>query len=152
MKLTVALCLLAAASPSLGQASSYRRTCDTIKHWQITAGHRLSARCGGPRGRFPTELDLNLCYGNRDGVLVHADNGRAFSTCTIHSISTETGYIDATCPRDNGQRIPANIGTDDFIQNENGRLTCFGHLGPCNGCLSPEGENGTAPAPKKRIA
>ncbi|KAI0599646.1 hypothetical protein F4775DRAFT_591096 [Biscogniauxia sp. FL1348] len=91
----------------------------------------LEANCHTPPMGPPwicTHLNLNLCYGNDNGVLVARDKGMFGKTCD--TCQMDGSVLSCNCEVDgNAGRRRTSIDTNDLIVNEKGWLKCFTYIG-----------------------
>ncbi|KAI1486393.1 hypothetical protein F5X96DRAFT_673704 [Biscogniauxia mediterranea] len=93
----------------------------------------LEANCHTPPMGPPwvcTHLNLNLCYGNQNGVIVEQDKGMFGKTCDNCQLDGSILSCDCESGGDgNGGKRRSSIDTNNLIVNEKGWLKCYTYIG-----------------------
>ncbi|KAI0476742.1 hypothetical protein F4859DRAFT_480009 [Xylaria cf. heliscus] len=113
--------------PTNGTVDSFADSCTTYSVHQLTHDAWLGAFCLARDGSQPySSLNLNLCIANNMGKMEARENGDFAQTCDRMLIHGARPILYAFC--DNGHYPEETvIDLGDFIDNDNGRLHCFGH-------------------------
>jgi hypothetical protein len=104
------------------QTTNFSQTCKEERFdVQIS---KLSAKCRRTSGDWKqTEIDLNYCMGNIDGLLTHEE--RNFSQTCINCVMRNK-QITCACQEANGRswNLETIIAVNTFVRNDNGDLKC----------------------------
>ncbi|KAI8947421.1 hypothetical protein F4801DRAFT_582391 [Xylaria longipes] len=120
--------MTAPAHPSTnGTINSFADSCTTYGVHQLNHDAWLGAYCRAHDGSQPySSLNLNLCIANNFGKMEAREDGDFAQTCNRMLIHGARPILYAFC--DSGSYSEETvIDLGDFIDNDNGRLHCFGH-------------------------
>ncbi|KAH6614613.1 Cyanovirin-N [Chaetomium sp. MPI-SDFR-AT-0129] len=114
----------------------FKRSC--APNYAIPNGQLMTAECFTGTGKtYRTILDLDHCMGNQGGFLVSKNDG-AFSISCRECKRGKANGDDAwgmtmfNCYCENGKGgsfFLSEIDLNNFIENDHGYLSCFGHRG-----------------------
>ncbi|KAI1313678.1 Cyanovirin-N [Xylaria venustula] len=123
------------AAPSTntnGTVHSFTDSCDnTYQVYQHDTTVHLSASCRSESGDWLySELDLNHCIANSLGSMVARKDGNFGQTCNRMGLHGGGSHplLYAYCSDGKYAQL-AVIDMGNFVDNEDGRLICFGYYG-----------------------
>ncbi|GAP89255.1 hypothetical protein SAMD00023353_1200170 [Rosellinia necatrix] len=103
--------------------------CDNFIVYQDDLGAWLGGFCRATNGsRHHSALNLNHCIANNFGKMEARNDGNFAHTCNGMVVDGARSVLYATCS-DGLSSEESAINLGDFIDNDNGRLLCFGHYG-----------------------
>ncbi|KAI0400844.1 hypothetical protein F4802DRAFT_601605 [Xylaria palmicola] len=116
-----------APSGTNGTVHSFADSCTTYSIHQVDHDAYLGAVCRAEDGSQPySSLNLNLCIANTFGQMEACADGDFAQTCNRMLIHGARPVLYAYC--DNGKYpVETTIDLGNFVDNDNGRLHCFGH-------------------------
>ena len=96
----------------------------TSRKLRLDAGF-LEAECKDGSGRYQlSKINLNSYIANVDGQLTWSSGGNFISSSTdLKCVGAAT--LQATCMKNNGEKVTSKIDLDDAISNRNGSLLCI---------------------------
>ncbi|KAK4040427.1 hypothetical protein C8A01DRAFT_35569 [Parachaetomium inaequale] len=135
MKLAPALSMGLALLPGMVSAGGgFYNSCK--ENWHME-GNLMITECKKANGQYMrSRQDMNLCIGNSFGTLRAADNGGFTASCgacqqgQVPYVGGQppTPYIACSCKNGNGnQEAFTNLNLNDFVENRDGYIWCFGH-------------------------
>jgi hypothetical protein len=114
------LCLFLLANIILSTEQQFQLTCRNFSLRRSV----LFAQCKTTAGLFvDTNIDLNRCISNMNGVLTRTANGNFFLTCN-HCNLFRKWFLRCRCKRTNNSFFNSDLNLSQFITNINGQLTC----------------------------
>ncbi|KAI0975984.1 Cyanovirin-N [Xylaria arbuscula] len=122
------------AAPSIttntnGTVYSFADSCDSYSVHQSGTDVHLSASCRDKNGDWLySELNLNHCIANSFGFMVARQDGNFGQTCNRMLFHGARPVLYAFCS-DGKYPQETVLDTGNFIDNEDGRLICFGYYG-----------------------
>ncbi|RPA86062.1 hypothetical protein BJ508DRAFT_322210 [Ascobolus immersus RN42] len=138
MKFTTTTVLLAGATLLQTVSANFFLTCSNPRTDRVSDQFFLFADCADSAGLHhgTSSLDLSNCIVNDGGQLRAADNGGFSSSCTELSLDEGTRGLQALCENGHGGQ-DVSVVSLEFIENDEGVLSCFGHRGVYLGDLPP---------------
>ncbi|KAI1196632.1 hypothetical protein F5X97DRAFT_325306 [Nemania serpens] len=118
---------IAIANGANGTVDSFADSCESYRVHQVGQDAWLGGYCRDSSDEHPySSLNLNHCIANNFGKMEARDDGNFALSCNRMLIHGAHPILYAYC--DNG-RYPEETVIDlgDFVDNDNGRLNCFGH-------------------------
>ncbi|KAI0104201.1 Cyanovirin-N [Nemania sp. FL0031] len=109
-----------------GTVNSFADSCKTYGVHQVKHDAFLGAYCRDGSGDSPySSINLNHCIANDAGIMVARQDGNFAQSCNRMLIHGARPVLYAFC---NNGRYPQETVIDlgDFVDNDNGRLHCFG--------------------------
>lgn len=104
--------------------NNFSRSCVKI----VLKGTDLTADCKDRnRNINQARLDLNKCFENNDGHLVHhrgGNYGKTCSNCSLIKVNAWNVDFKCTCKNRDGINVQTIIDINAFLDNGNGNLSC----------------------------
>ncbi|KAI1116104.1 hypothetical protein F5Y14DRAFT_86256 [Nemania sp. NC0429] len=116
-----------ATTTTNGTVDSFADTCESYRVHQSGQDVWLGGYCRNSSNEQPySSLNLNHCIANDFGKMAARDDGNFAQSCNRMVIRGARPILWAYC---NNGRYPEETVIDlgDFVDNDNGRLHCFGH-------------------------
>ncbi|KAF2970254.1 hypothetical protein GQX73_g3257 [Xylaria multiplex] len=112
-----------------GTAYSFGDSCNTYSAYQSGTDIVLSASCHNKSGGFPySSINLNHCITNNMGQMEARKDGNFGLSCNRMLFHGAQPILYGFCS--NGKYPQeAAIDVGDFVDNDDGRLNCFGYYG-----------------------
>ncbi|KAI0019863.1 hypothetical protein F4780DRAFT_744384 [Xylariomycetidae sp. FL0641] len=118
----------------------YNNTCGSPALVDIGTHKWLQAQCTDDQNRAPCSvLDIDVCYGNNDGVIVPWMGGNFLTKVDQKCVGCTLDGTKLSCLcqlKDPDLFNTSTIDTDKLLENENGYLKCYDTVATLSDCRS----------------